>query len=174
MSLISIQRVNAFPREEFLAAFGPVYEHSPWVAEAVEGLRPLRGPRHLHALMERAVAEAGEAAQLSLIRAHPDLAGRLAAQGALTAESTREQAAGGLLGLDAATLAEFGELNARYTAKFGFPFIICARLNSVDTILAAFRERLEHDRAAEWATALKEIGKIAELRLRDLVEDNGQ
>ena len=174
MSPFPIQSVNAFSSEEFLATFGPVFEKSAWVATAAWPRRPFRGPRHLHETMVAAAAEAGEEAQLALLRAHPDLAGRLAAQGALTAESTREQAGSGLLGLDAATLAEFNALNACYTAKFEFPFIICARLNSVDTILAAFHERLEHDRAEEWAAALREIGKIAELRLRDLVEDNGQ
>jgi 2-oxo-4-hydroxy-4-carboxy-5-ureidoimidazoline decarboxylase len=171
-SPVSIQQVNAYTLEEFLATFGPVFEKSPWVAEAAWPRRPFTGVRELHGIMCRAVAEAGETAQLDLIRAHPDLAGRLAAQGQLTAESTREQKASGLLDLDAARIVGMNELNARYTAQFGFPFIICARLNSVDTILAAFKRRLENDRETEFASALAEIYKIADLRLRDLVKED--
>ncbi|HVJ45376.1 MAG TPA: 2-oxo-4-hydroxy-4-carboxy-5-ureidoimidazoline decarboxylase, partial [Luteolibacter sp.] len=107
----------------------------------------------------------------ALIRAHPDLAGRLARQGKLTAESTREQAAAGIAAADTETIARIGELNAAYRKRFDFPFIICARLNNVNTIVDAMERRLGNDPATEQATALEEIGKIARLRLADIVED---
>jgi 2-oxo-4-hydroxy-4-carboxy-5-ureidoimidazoline decarboxylase len=105
--------------------------------------------------------------QLALIRAHPDLAGRLAQQKKLTAESNREQASAGLDQLSDAELAEFTRLNDAYKAKFGFPFIICARLNAKSAILAAMQSRLPHDPATELNAALTEIEKIAQLRLQD-------
>lgn len=173
MSPLPIEQVNALSREAFIATFGPVFEKSPWVAEAAWAARPFRGTAHLLDAMFSQVQAADETAQLALLRAHPDLAGRLAVLGALTAESTREQRGTGLLDLSADTLAQFQDYNSRYSAKFGFPFIICARLNRVETILAAFEARLGQERALEWATALGEIRKIAELRLRDIVEENG-
>jgi len=105
--------------------------------------------------------------KLALIRAHPDLAGRLARARQLTAESTREQASAGLDRLSDAELAEFVRLNAEYTARFGFPFVICARLNAKDAILEAMRRRVVNGIDAEFAAALEEIGKIARLRLID-------
>jgi OHCU decarboxylase len=113
---------------------------------------------------------AGPARQLELIRAHPDLAGRLARQNALTAESTREQASAGLDRLTEAELAEFQRLNTAYLARFGFPFIICARLNAKSAILAAMQARLPNPPDLEFVTALGEIEKIARLRLNDLLE----
>jgi OHCU decarboxylase len=113
---------------------------------------------------------ASPARQLVLIRAHPDLAGRLAQQNALTAESTREQASAGLNRLTAAELAEFQRLNTAYLARFGFPFIICARLNAKSAILAAMTGRLQQNPEHEFTTALSEIEKIAHLRLNDLLE----
>jgi 2-oxo-4-hydroxy-4-carboxy-5-ureidoimidazoline decarboxylase len=105
--------------------------------------------------------------QLALIRAHPDLAGRLARQNRLTAQSTREQASAGLHQLTAAEFTEFQALNAAYVARFGFPFVICARLSKKAAILAAMQTRLAHTPEVEFATALGEIEKIAQLRLDD-------
>ncbi len=109
---------------------------------------------------------------MELIRAHPDLVGRLAQQGQLTRESQSEQSAAGLLALDAETMAAFEARNAAYREAFGFPFIICARLNSPSTILEAFDRRLRNDPASERATAWGEIRKIAALRLADLVSED--
>ena len=108
--------------------------------------------------------------QLALIRAHPDLAGRLAQQNQLTAESTREQASAGLNRLGDAELAKFQENNAAYLARFGFPFIICARLNHRVAILTAMQSRLGNSPDAEFLTALGEIEKIAQLRLQDFLQ----
>lgn len=171
MSLLSMDQVNALSAGEFEATFGPVYEKSPWVAESAAACRPFKDIPKLLETMRQCVIEAGHEAQLALLRAHPDLAGRLAAQGGLTEESTREQRGSGLLDLDSAIMAKFRQFNEQYTQRFGFPFIICARLNSVDTILAAFERRLPNDRETEFQTALGEVAKIAELRVRDLLED---
>jgi 2-oxo-4-hydroxy-4-carboxy-5-ureidoimidazoline decarboxylase len=107
--------------------------------------------------------------QLDLINAHPDLAGRLAQQNKLTAESTREQATAGLNRLTDGELAEFQRLNTAYRERFGFPFIICARLNAKDAILDAMRTRSNNSPDDEFQTALGEIEKIARLRLNDLM-----
>lgn len=106
---------------------------------------------------------------MRLIEAHPDLVGRLARQGALTKESTNEQASAGLLTLDPATVERFEQLNTAYRERFGFPFIICARLNSTETILGGFEKRLANSREEEIRTAWEEIRKIAALRLGDLL-----
>ena len=105
--------------------------------------------------------------QLALIQAHPDLAGRLAQQRKLTAESTREQASAGLNHLSEVELSRFQQLNERYRARFGFPFVICARLNAKEAILAAMEARVNHSPNDEFQTALGEIEKIAWLRLQD-------
>lgn len=120
--------------------------------------------------MTAAMYAAPHERQLALIRAHPDLAGRLAQQNLLTAESTREQAAAGLGGLSAEDLAEFRRLNDAYRARFGFPFIICARLNNYATIREAMRRRLGNTAEDEFKTALDEIAKIAQLRMKDVMD----
>jgi 2-oxo-4-hydroxy-4-carboxy-5-ureidoimidazoline decarboxylase len=163
--------LNAAGRSEFVSAVGGIFEHSPWIAEAVADGRPFTNSGALLAAMIRAVLASSSEKQLALIRAHPDLAGRLARQGGLTPESTREQAAAGISSAGAETLARIGELNSAYRARFDFPFIICARLNNVNTIVEAMERRLGHDPATEQAAALEEIGKIARLRLADIVED---
>jgi OHCU decarboxylase len=109
--------------------------------------------------------------QLSLIQAHPDLVGRAALAGTLTKESTNEQASAGLNNLTAAEIALFQKQNAAYRDKFRFPFIICARLNKKDAIIAGFERRLQNTREREIKTALEEIFKIADLRLRDLISN---
>jgi OHCU decarboxylase len=117
------------------------------------------------------VKVADEAKQLSLIRAHPDLVGRLALAGQLTKESTNEQASAGLGKLSPEEIDLFQKQNATYKAKFSFPFVICARLNKKEAILAGFEQRLKNTQAEEIQTALTEIFKIAELRLRDLTQE---
>ena len=151
--------------EEFTRHFGAVLEHSPQFATRAAGRRPFTSLDELHAAFVSEIGRAPEAERLALLRAHPDLANRLER---LTASSTQEQTSAGLDTLNAEQLGEFQRLNASYRERFGFPFIICARLNSKDAILASFRLRLENSREAEFATALAEVAKIARLRLQDL------
>jgi len=167
-----VDALNAMPKAEFIACLGGIYEHSPWVAEQVAGERPFSGREHIAGLMCTAVENAGEPAKLALIRAHPDLAGKLARAGELSSESTREQAGLGLDRLSDAEFERFSSLNARYRERFGFPFVICVRLTDKPGILAAFERRLEHDPAAEIAEALRQIHHIARLRLEDLVAES--
>lgn len=165
----SITELNAADRAAFTAALGHLFEHSPWVADAAWPQRPFRDAAHLHDALCAAMRAAPRERQLALIRAHPDLAGRLAQQNQLTAESTREQASAGLNQLSADELAGFQKLNAAYLGRFGFPFIICARLSNKPAILAAMQARSANSAQVEFATALGEIEKIARLRLNDLL-----
>lgn len=165
-----LAQLNALERAGFTAALGHLFEHSPWVADETWPQRPFGDATILHAALCATMRGAARDRQLALIVAHPDLAGRLAQQRKLTAESTREQASAGLDQLSDAQLAEFQQLNDRYRARFGFPFIICARLNNRDAILAAMRTRLPNSPEIEFTTALGEIEKIARLRLDDLLK----
>ena len=161
--------LNALTPEEFVRTVGPVFEHSPWIAEIACGQRPFAGFKTLHQTLCEAVKNSGEEQQLALIRAHPDLVGRAAQTGMLTPESTGEQAGAGLNRLSPAETGLFEEQNAAYKNKFGFPFVICARLNQKAAILNAFERRLKNSSGQEVKTALEEIFKIAELRLKDLI-----
>ena len=165
----TLSTLNSCDRAAFIAGLGHLFEHSPWVADETWAGHPFADAAALHAALCSTMRSAPRERQLALIRAHPDLAGRLAQQRKLTAESTREQAAAGLGALTDAEHAEFTRLNDAYKAKFGFPFIICARLNAKDAIVAAMRVRSTNSPAAEFATALGEIEKIAWLRLTDSV-----
>ena len=151
-------------RAAFLARYGAVAEHSPWVAEAAYD----RFDGDLATAFRLAIGEAAPERQLALLRAHPDLAGKLALAGELTEHSAQEQSSAGLDRLDPAELAELQGLNDAYRERFGFPFIICARVQTKDSILAAFRGRLGNPAGAERATALAEVVKIVQLRLADL------
>ncbi len=161
----NLAAINQLGREEFARVLGPVFEHSPWIAERAWARRPFASFDDLLAALRETVAQSANDEKLGLIRAHPDLVGRAV----LTSESESEQASAGLGALTAEEVRQFEQFNARYRERFGFPFIICARLNKKDVILAAFPERLRHARDEEIATALEEIYKIADLRLRDLV-----
>ena len=163
----SLNDLNKIDRVAFVTALGHLFEHTPWVAEETWPRRPFRDAAHLHAELCRTMQSAPPDKQLALICAHPDLAGRLALQNQLTRESTKEQASAGLNRLTDTELAEFTKLNDTYKAKFGFPFIICARLNAKAAILAAMQARLPNSPATEHAAALAEIEKIAWLRLQD-------
>jgi 2-oxo-4-hydroxy-4-carboxy-5-ureidoimidazoline decarboxylase len=165
---MTIAQLTSLPRDEFIRAVGPVFEHSPWIAEATWPRRPFASAEELHRALCQTVADAGEEKQLALIRAHPDLVGRAALAGTLTRESTNEQASAGLDKLTPEEVAWFQKNNAAYKEKFGFPFVICARLNKKEAILNGFKVRLQNSRAQEIKTAQEEIFKIAELRLHDL------
>jgi 2-oxo-4-hydroxy-4-carboxy-5-ureidoimidazoline decarboxylase len=164
----TISKLNDLTQAEFTRLVGPVFEHSPWIAEAAWSQWPFTSVEQLHAALCQTVRAAGQEKQLALIRAHPDLVGRAALAGALTRESTGEQAGAGLNALSPAEMALFQKQNAAYREKFGFPFVICARLNKKAAILAGFERRLKNSPAQEISAALEEIFKIAELRLRDL------
>jgi allantoate deiminase len=163
--------LNAGSRESFVAACGGFFEHSPWVAERVWAQRPFASVADLHEKMCAVVRSASTDEQLALIRAHPDLVGRLAREGRLTRESTAEQAAAGLAALTAGEVEAFERYNAAYRDRFGFPFVICARENKKDAILAAFPARLQNSREQEIATAFREIEKIARLRMDDAIDE---
>ncbi len=152
----------------FVARYGGIYEHSPWVAERAfaEGLDKSDDTAEgLARRMRRIVEAAGEPAWLPLLRAHPELAGKLAVAGALTAESASEQASAGLDRCSEAEFASFHALNALYAERFGFPFIIAVRGLSRAEILAAFEARAGNSRDVEMRTALDQVHKIARLRL---------
>jgi len=165
------QRPTAMSKPDFVKQFGGIYEHSPWVAEAVYDAR--LHPAHdsleaLHAAMVEAVASAPRERKLALLRAHPDLAGRLAVAGGLTAASTAEQASAGLDACTPAEFARFQALNSAYRQKFDFPFIMAVKGRGRAEILAAFEARAGNEPDAEFRTALAEVHKIALLRLREL------
>jgi OHCU decarboxylase len=169
-----LAQLNALGREAFTDIIGPVFEHSPWIAAQTWERRPFASREQLYDALCATVRAAEVEAQLALIRAHPDLVGRAALAGTLTAASTREQAAAGLDQLSPAEVALFQQYNREYQAKFGFPFVICARLNRKAAILAGFERRLQHSRDQEIATALAEIDKIAGLRLADLIAEDSR
>jgi 2-oxo-4-hydroxy-4-carboxy-5-ureidoimidazoline decarboxylase len=164
-----IQEVNGMDKSTFVSIFGSVYEHSSWVAEAAWQHRPFASLDGLHGTMDSIVREAAQSRQMNLIKAHPELAGRLAAAGQLTLESSSEQAQAGLTSLSENLTKRMLELNHSYQKKFGFPFIICARLNNVATILQAMEERLTNSSETEFTTALQEVSQIARLRLADII-----
>ncbi len=159
-------------RAGFVARFGGVFEHSPWIAETAfdrYGFDPDETAADVHRHMVAVLDDAKETAHLALIRAHPDLAGKLARAGELTEASRREQAGAGL---DACSDEEFTRLTAlndAYKERFGFPFILAVKGRTRHDIIAAFERRLHNDRAAEIATAIAEIKKIALFRLQDML-----
>jgi len=167
---MTLTQLNTLSRDEFVRIVGPVFEHSPWIAAETWPRRPFASVEALHAAMCEIVRGVGEGKQLALIQAHPDLVGKLALAGQLTKESTGEQASAGLDQLTAQEVELFQQNNAAYKEKFGFPFIICARLNKKEAILNGFKIRLHNSRAQEIQAALVEIFKIAELRLKDILQ----
>ncbi|UWR76913.1 allantoinase PuuE [Phaeobacter inhibens] len=159
-------------RARFVEAYGGIFEHSPWIAERAHDLE--LGPAHdraagLHNALCRMFRSASEEERLGVLTAHPDLAGKLAAAKRLTAESTNEQASAGLDALTDAERTRFTQLNTAYVEKHGFPFIIAVRDHDKASILAAFERRIGHDRASEFAEACRQVERIAEFRLKDLL-----
>lgn len=153
-------------RAAFVARFGGIYEHSPWVAERVwDAGRATDAPRALAAAMAEVVEAAGRDFQMALLRAHPDLAGRLAVGGGLTDASASEQAGAGLDQCNPDEFEAFQALNAAYTEKFGHPFIVAVRGLDRASILERFRARIDNDPEAEFREALFQVHRIAALRL---------
>lgn len=164
-----LSALNTCDRAAFVAALGHLFEHSAWVAEETFPKRPFADADALHAALCETMLGAPADRQLALVRAHPDLAGRLAQAGELTADSAREQAAAGLDRLTAQESSEIVRLNDSYKARFGFPFVICARLNAKAGILASMRSRVANGPKEELSTALTEIAKIARIRLSEAI-----
>ncbi|SFA71060.1 OHCU decarboxylase [Poseidonocella pacifica] len=169
---ISAARPSEMDQAEFVSRFGGVFEHSAWIAERAWALE--LGPAHdcpagVHNALARVFRTASEKERLGVLKAHPDLAGKLAAAHRLTAESTTEQASAGLDALTDAERQRFEELNDAYTARHGFPFIIAVRDHDKASILAAFERRLGNDRNVEFAEACQQVERIARIRLEDLV-----
>ena len=162
---MTLDDINALPPEAFIARYGALFEHSPWVVERAAALRPFAD---LHAGLMQAVDKAGAAEKLALIRAHPELAGKAAIDKTLTDASTAEQASAGLDRLTPEEFARFHTLNAAYRAAHDMPFIICVRLTDKAGILSAMAARAGNTTPVEIAKALAEIGKIVALRLEDL------
>jgi OHCU decarboxylase len=168
----TVSQLNAMDQNEFVSVCGGSFEHSPWIAERAWKSRPFASVGDLHEKLTNVVSQSSTEEKLSLVRAHPDLVGKLARDGKLTRESRAEQSAAGLTKLTAEEITTFERCNAQYREKFGFPFVICARQNRKEAILEAFPRRLANSREAELATALAEVFKIAQLRLADAVWEN--
>ena len=168
---LALATLNHASLDRFVAVCGPLFERSPWVAERTWPRRPFASLAALHQELVATVESASPTEKIALIRAHPDLVGKLAASGSLSAESAREQAAAGLDAVTPDEAARFTRYNAEYRDRFGFPFVICARENKKEAILRAFPRRLNQTRDQEIATAISEIAKIAWLRLKDAVTE---
>ena len=159
-------------RDDYVARFGGVFEHSPWIAERAYdagGLQETPTAEGVHVALVGQFRAASASEQLGVLRAHPDLAGKLAIAGDLTEESRNEQAGAGLDRLSADEHARFTTLNTAYTDKFGFPFIIAVKGLSKDDILAAFESRIDNTPEQEFETALRQVERIALLRLTALL-----
>ena len=155
--------------EEFVDCYGGIYEHSPWVAqETHEAAAMVEDVSELASIFANCVDQAGDERKLALIRAHPDLAGKAAVRGELTVESTSEQSSAGIDGCSPEEFEQFQDLNSQYKEKFGFPFVMAVRDSNRHEILAAFKSRLGNELQTEFETAIREIHKIASLRLQEL------
>jgi 2-oxo-4-hydroxy-4-carboxy-5-ureidoimidazoline decarboxylase len=167
--LISSDELQQLEHDRFVELFGGVFEHAPWVADEAFDARPFHTIEALHEAMVNAMRRAPRERQLALIRAHPDLGGRAAIAGELSAASSAEQAGAGLDQCTPAEFARFQKLNDRYKEKFRFPFILAVKGRSRAEILAAFEQRLDNPPEAEFDEALNQIARIARFRLEDLI-----
>ncbi len=152
-------------RDAFVATYGPLFEHSPWVAEAAYANGPYADRGAVLQGLTEAMYAAPKERQVALVRAHPDLAGKAAIEGTLTADSRREQASAGLDRLSPEEFEAFTRANAAYHERFELPFVICVRDHDKESILEAAEARLRNDYESELRTALGEIARIAHHRL---------
>ena len=164
-----LDELNACTQNDFVAALANIFEYSPWVAEQAFAARPFAGVNALLAAMKSAVERAPQDLRLALIKSHPDLADKTRRAAGLTAESSAEQNSAGLDRLSDAEYEAFERVNNAYRAKFGFPYIVCVRRHTRDSILTDFERRLPNDAATEAATSIAEICRIATLRLDQLI-----
>lgn len=167
---MQLAALNSMDRAVFVETLGRIFEHSPWVAERSFGDRPFASIGALHAAMVAAMERALPSEQMALLQAHPELAGKAAVRRELTAESTREQSGAGLDHCSLSEFARINDLNRRYNAKFGFPFILAVSGHDRDGILREFARRVECDRATEFAEALRQVARIARFRLETLID----
>ncbi|PJG59180.1 2-oxo-4-hydroxy-4-carboxy-5-ureidoimidazoline decarboxylase [Aeromonas cavernicola] len=164
-----LTELNQFASASFIEHLADIFEHSPWVAEGALATRPYSGIDELHQAMVNVVECADLAQQLALIRAHPELAGKAAIRGELTAASTNEQQGAGLNACSAEEFQQLQYLNQRYNEQFGFPFIIAVKGHNRESIIQAFTQRLANSREQEIKTALTQIYQIAYFRLHALL-----
>jgi 2-oxo-4-hydroxy-4-carboxy-5-ureidoimidazoline decarboxylase len=169
MPQISLDDLNAKSKADFVAELANIFEYSPWIAEAAADQRPFTGVAQLFAAMTQAVQQASGDLRMALIKAHPDLADKTQRAAGLTAESNAEQTSVGLDRLSDAEYGAFERVNTAYRGKFGFPYIVCVRRHTKDSILRNFERRLPHDAAKEIEESIGEICRIAALRLDQLV-----
>ncbi|WP_423888329.1 2-oxo-4-hydroxy-4-carboxy-5-ureidoimidazoline decarboxylase [Bradyrhizobium sp.] len=162
--------INAMDRAAFVKKFGSIFEKSPWVAEKAWEKRPFASLDDLHAAMVAVAKNAPASQQLALLQSHPDLAGKEAKAGTMTASSVAEQASAGLNTLSSDEFAELSGLNAAYRAKFGFPFIIAVRMYTKEGIFFEFKRRLKNDTQTEFANDLQNVYIITRLRLDKLLD----
>jgi 2-oxo-4-hydroxy-4-carboxy-5-ureidoimidazoline decarboxylase len=165
----TLAEINAMPPERFMHCFGDVAEHAAWVAQAAARARPFASRDAMIAAFAEAVRDAEPERQLELLRSHPDLAGKAARDGAITADSRREQSGAGLGSLDREEFTRFTALNERYRRSFGFPFILAVKGATKQQILAAFESRLANGPETERATALSQVLRIIRFRLEERV-----
>jgi 2-oxo-4-hydroxy-4-carboxy-5-ureidoimidazoline decarboxylase len=165
----SLSELNACSNDDFVAALANIFEHSPWIAEQAAGARPFAGVKALLAAMKDAVDRAPADQRMTLIKAHPDLANKTQRAAGLTVESTAEQSGLGLDRLSDAEYEAFERVNNAYREKFGFPYIVCVRRHTRDSVLRDFERRLPNDVATETRASIDEISRIAALRLDQLV-----
>jgi 2-oxo-4-hydroxy-4-carboxy-5-ureidoimidazoline decarboxylase len=169
MSHKALSDLNASSKADFIEALANIFEYSPWIAEKAADARPFSGVTQLFEAMKAAVERASPELRLALIKAHPDLANKTQRAAGLTAESTAEQNSLGLDRLSDAEYAAFERVNNAYRAKFGFPYIVCVRRHTKDSVLSDFERRLPNDAVTEVAASSAEICRIAALRLDQLV-----
>lgn len=171
--MITVTEVNQMDYEQFIERFGNVVEHCPLVAGAVWASRPFADVNDMFECFGTFLDSLPYHGRQAVLRVHPDLAGRMAQQGVLTSESADEQRSAGLTDLTEEELQQVTERNQRYRAKFGFPFVVCARQNKKEAILSGLEQRLKSDDDDELRTGLAEVKKICCLRLLDIVDREG-
>ena len=168
----NLSELNTCSKDDFVVALANIFEYSPWIAEQAAVARPYSGVKALLAAMQDAVNRAPADQRMALIKAHPDLANKTQRAAGLTAESTSEQNSLGLDRLSDAEFEAFERVNNAYRAKFGFPYIVCVRRHTKDSVLRDFERRLPNDVATETQTSIAEICRIAALRLDQLVSSD--
>lgn len=161
--------INGMDRAAFVQKFGGIFEKSPWVAEQAWDRKPFASVDDMHAAMVNVVKSAPLPSQLALLQSHPDLAGKEAQAGAMTASSVSEQASAGLNALSKAEIAQISDYNAAYRKKFGFPFIIAVRMHTKEGIFFDFSRRLQNDTQTEYANDLQNVYAITLLRLNTML-----
>ncbi|GCE23883.1 2-oxo-4-hydroxy-4-carboxy-5-ureidoimidazoline decarboxylase [Dictyobacter kobayashii] len=165
----TLQEINALDHEEFVQALSSLFEGPPWIVYEAWSVRPFTSLDHLYSSLCNVMSASSIEQQVTLIQSHPDLVGRAALAGTLSPSSSSEQASAGLDRLSPTEIATFSSLNQAYRERFGFPFVICARENKKESILAGFEQRLHNSRSQEITLALGEVAKICALRLHDLI-----